>query len=80
MNGNTQLEGIVICNGDFTANGGGNKTPNLHGGVVQYGSTTILRGNGNHVEIHISDQYFTTLRGVLPVVDVVSWQEAVSAN
>jgi hypothetical protein len=80
MNGNCQMQGIAICEGDFTANGGGNKSPNLYGGVIQYGSLSTLRGNGNPVEIQISDTYFSALRGILPSINVVSWQETVSAN
>jgi hypothetical protein len=72
MNGNVQLQGIVICEGNFTANSGGNKSPNIYGGVVQYGSLNTLRGNGNPVEIQISDAYFSALRAMLPSKSVVS--------
>jgi len=80
MNGNVQLQGILICEGDVTANGGGNKSPNIYGGVIQYGSLNTLRGNGNPVEIQISDAYFSAMRGMLPSINIVSWQEAVSTN
>ena len=80
INDNVQLQGIVICEGNFTANSGGNKRPNIYGGVVQYGSLNILRGNGNPVEIQISDAYFSALRAMLPSKSVVSWQGAGPAN
>ncbi len=80
MSGNVQLQGVVICEGDVTANSGGNKSPNIYGGVVQHGSLNTLRGNGNPVEIQISDAYFSALRAMLPSKSVVSWQGAVPAN
>ena len=78
--GNCQVQGLVFCEGNFTANGGGNKSPNLYGGVIQYGGGTIMRGNGNPVEIQISDTYFSAMRGMIPSITVESWQETVSAN
>jgi hypothetical protein len=51
---------------------------NVDGGLVQYGSTNWLSGEGNPVEIQISEEYFSGFRGVLPIIDVKSWQEAVS--
>jgi len=80
MGGNVTMEGIVICNGDFTANGGGTASPNLSGGIVQYGGTNTLRGNGNPVEIHINNSYFVPFVNKIPIINVVSWKEAVSAN
>ncbi len=80
MNGNVQLRGIVICEGDVTVNSGGNKSPNIYGGEVQYDSLNILRGNVNPVYIQISDAYFSALRAMLPSKSVVSWQGAVPAN
>ena len=80
INGNVQLQGIVICEGNFTADSGGNKSPNTYGSVVQYGSLNTLRGNGNPVEIQISDAYFSALRTMLPSKSVVSLQGAGSAN
>ena len=74
------MQGIVFCEGNFTANGGGSASPNIYGGVVQLGGGTILDGNGSPVEIKISDGYFSALRAVLANINVVSWQEAVSAN
>lgn len=74
------MQGLVFCEGNFTANGGGNKSPNLYGGVIQYGGGTIMRGNGNPVEIQISDTYFSAMRGMIPSITVESWQETVSAN
>lgn len=78
--GSCEVQGIVFCGGDFTANGGGSASPNIYGGVIQYGGGSILDGNGNPVEIQISNAYFSALRSVLASVNVVSWQEAVSAN
>ncbi|MBT6564048.1 MAG: hypothetical protein HON76_16145 [Candidatus Scalindua sp.] len=78
--GSCEVQGIVFCEGDFTANGGGTASPNIYGGVIQYGGGSILDGNGNPAEIQISDAYFSALRSVLASINVVSWQEAVSAN
>ncbi|MFQ5685652.1 MAG: hypothetical protein ACE5GV_03235, partial [Candidatus Scalindua sp.] len=80
FNGNYKVSGIIISEGDITMNGGGNKSPNLDGGIIQYGATSTLTGNGQPVDIDINEGYFENLNNTLPIVTVVSSQEAVSAN
>lgn len=80
FNGNYQVNGIIICEGDLTMNGGGSQTPNMDGGIIQYGTSSTLTGNGNPVDIDINEQFFTDMNNALPIVRVVSSQEAVSAN
>lgn len=80
FNGNYRVNGIIICEGDLTMNGGGTMSPNLDGGIIQYGATSTLTGNGQPVDIDINETYFEDLNNTLPIVTVVSSQEAVSAN
>jgi hypothetical protein len=79
FNGNYLIEGIIICEGDLTMNGGGTP-PSMNGGIIQYGATSTLTGNGQPVEIEINAIYFEAMNNTLPIVTVVSSQEAVSAN
>lgn len=60
-------------------NGGGSLPPNMDGGIIQYGATSTLTGNGLPVDININET-FEVLNNTLPIVTVVSSQEAVSAN
>jgi hypothetical protein len=80
FNGNYQVNGIIICEGDLTMNGGGSMSPNMDGGIIQYGATSTLTGNGSPVDIDINEDYFRDMNNALPIVTVVSSQEAVSAN
>jgi len=80
FNGNYRVNGIIICEGDLTMNGGGNKSPNLDGGIIQYGVSSTLTGNGQPTDIDINETYFEDMNNTLPIVTVVSSQEAVSAN
>ena len=74
-NGNNSLvQGIVICSGNVELNGGGQVT----GGIVHYGAT--LTGNGNPATITIDSTYFGNYDKTKPIINVQSWQEAVSAN
>ena len=52
----------------------------MDGGIIQYGATSTLTGNGLPVDIDINETYFEDLNNTLPIVTVVSSQEAVSAN
>ena len=79
FNGNYQMDGIIISVGDITMNGGGSVSPNMNGGLIQYGGNQLI-GNGQPVEIDINEGYFADLDAALTIVNVVSWQEAVSAN
>jgi hypothetical protein len=78
MNGNYRINGIIICEGNLTMNGGGAIAPNMDGGIIQYGVTSQLIGNGQPVDIDINEEYFGFLSGSMPIVTVRSWQEAVS--
>jgi hypothetical protein len=80
MGGNCQLQGIVFCNNNFAAEGGGNKSPNLVGGIIQYGGLTELGGNGNPVEILIDNTFFQKLEQEQPFIDIPVWQQSVSLN
>ncbi len=80
FNGNYRVNGIIICEGDLTMNGGGNKSPNLNGGIIQYGVSSRLTGNGQPVDIDINEDYFDALNATMPIITVVSWEEAVSAK
>lgn len=80
FNGNYRVNGIIICEGDLTMNGGGAMSPNLNGGIIQYGATSTLTGNGQPVDIDINETYFEDMNNTLPIITVVSSQEAVSAN
>lgn len=80
FNDNYRVNGIIICEGDLTMNGGGNKSPNLNGGIIQYGASSTLTGNGQPTDIDINETYFEDMNNTLPIVTVVSSQEAVSAN
>ena len=80
FNGNYQINGIIISEGDITMNGGGTQVPNMNGGIIQYGGGSTLNGNGAPVDIDINEGFFMDLDAALNIVNVVSWQEAVSAN
>jgi hypothetical protein len=80
FNGNYRINGIIICEGDLTMNGGGAMSPNMDGGIIQYGATSTLTGNGQPVDIDINTTFFEHMNNTLPIVTVVSSQEAVSAN
>ncbi len=80
FNGNYRINGIIICEGDLTMNGGGTLSPNMNGGIIQYGATSTLTGNGQPVNIDINATFFEDMNNTLPIVTVVSSQEAVSAN
>ncbi len=80
FNGNYQVNGIIICEGDLTMNGGGTQSPNMDGGIIQFGTSSALTGNGQPVDIDINEQFFTDMNNALPIITVVSHQEAVSAN
>ncbi len=80
FNGNYRINGIIICEGDLTMNGGGTLSPNMNGGIIQYGATSTLTGNGQPVDIDINATFFEDMNNALPIVTVVSSQEAVSAN
>ena len=80
FNGNYEVHGIIISEGDITMNGGGSIPVNLDGGIIQYGGSNTLTGNGQPVDIDINEGYFADLDSALTIVNVVSWQEAVSAN
>ncbi len=80
FNGNYRVNGIIICEGNLTMNGGGALSPNLDGGIIHYGATNTLTGNGQPVDIDINETYFEDMNNTLPIVTVVSSQEAVSAN
>ncbi|MBC8550122.1 MAG: hypothetical protein H8D23_10755 [Candidatus Brocadiales bacterium] len=80
FNGNYRVNGIIICEGDLTMNGGGSLSPNMDGGIIQYGVSSTLTGNGLPVDIDINEDYFRDMNNALPIVTIVSSQEAVSAN
>ncbi len=76
LGGNCLVNGIIICEGNVTDLNG---QAQVDGGLIQYGGGTIT-GNGNPSIINVVDSHFTDLGGTLADVNVVSWQEAVSAN
>ncbi len=81
LGGNWQVNGIIICEGAVTMNGGGSVAdPNMYGGIIQYGSANQLRSNGNPSIIQIEDSFFNSMNNSIPIINVISWQEAVSAN
>ncbi|HHT9117586.1 MAG TPA: hypothetical protein ACFYD1_03055 [Candidatus Hypogeohydataceae bacterium YC38] len=80
VSGNAEVYGIIIGNSDITMNGGGGSDIELFGGIIQYGSTSRLTGNGSPVDIKINNAYFSAIDSIWARVTVNSWQEAVSAN
>jgi hypothetical protein len=80
FNGNYRVNGIIICEGDLTMNGGGSLSPNMDGGIIQYGTDSLLTGNGLPVDVDINEGYFRDMNNALPIINVVSHQGAVSAN
>jgi len=78
LNNTAQVDGIIICDGNITVNGAaGNQ---IHGGIVQYGSTNRLTGNGPGCFIDIDDNYFGYLGWTMPAITIESWHETRSAN
>lgn len=81
LGGNWQVNGIIICEGNVKMNGGGSVvSPNMNGGIIQYGSGNELWAAGNPSIIQINDAFFNALNNSIPTITVQSWQEAVSAN
>ena len=78
LSGGTVVHGIIICEGNLTQNGGAGDE--IDGGIIQYGSTNTLASNGNNVDITINDAFFDALNATIPIINVISNQEAVSAN
>ena len=79
LNGNYQLNGIVICEGTINLDGGP-KTPDVVGGLIQLDPNGEIKANGQPVDIQIVNDYFDIVNDTLPIVNVISWQESVSAN
>ena len=78
LNGNYQINGIIIAEGDVTLNGSP-QNPDLNGGIIQYGAANTINANGNP-NIQINNAFFSALSMTIPIVTVQSWQETVSAN
>ncbi len=78
LSGGTVVHGIIICEGDFTQNGGAGDE--IDGGIIQYGSTNTLASNGNNVDVSINTGFFDNLNATMPKIEIQSLQEAVSDN
>lgn len=74
LNGTATMDAIIICEGDVTFNG----DSNIIGGIIHYGD--FINGNGNPNAIIVNDSFFDALNATIPIITVVSSQEAVSAN
>ncbi len=79
INGSARVRGIIICEGgNIDLHGGGSPSDvNINGGIIHYGGNT-LQTDGNHIDININTGFFDALNGIIPVITVQSWQEAVS--
>jgi hypothetical protein len=79
LNSTAQVEGIIICDGNITLNGG--TGDQIHGGLFQYGSTSRLTGNGNDCMIDLgSNNYYEYLDWTMPSITIESWHETRSAH
>jgi hypothetical protein len=79
LNGAHEVHGILIGEGDIDLNGGP-FDPDIDGGVIQLGSGGYIKGNGSPVNININNDFFNFMNNTIPDINIVSWQEAVSAN
>ncbi len=80
MQGNVHIEGIIIGKSTIKLSASGAASdPHLEGGIIQLGSGQIW-GAGNPSTVQINDAFFDAMNNTMPVIDVQSWQEAVSAN
>lgn len=80
VSGNAEVYGLIIGESDITMNGGGGSDIELEGGIIQYGSSSSLTGNGSPVDIKVNNAYFDAMDSIWAGVTVNSWQEAVAAN
>ncbi len=78
LNGNYQINGIIIGEGNISFNGSP-QSPDVNGGIIQYGALNTINANGNS-DMHINNGFFSALSATIPIVTVQSWQEARSAN
>jgi hypothetical protein len=81
LQGNIQVEGILIGNNDikFSASGAASD-PHLEGGIIQLGSGGKVWGAGNPTTVLINNAFFDALNNTMPTITIQSLQEAVSAN
>ncbi len=76
LNGNYQVNGILISAGDISMNGSP-QDPDINGGIIHTGNTITANGNPN---VSINEDFFDALNASIPVITIQSLQEAVSAN
>ena len=74
LNGTATMDAIIICEGNVTFNG----DSDIVGGIIHYGD--FINVNGNPNAITVKDSFFDALNATIPIITVVSSQEAVSAN
>jgi hypothetical protein len=79
LNSTALVEGIIICDGNITLNGGTGYR--IHGGLFQYGTASRLTGNGNDCTIDLgSNSYYEYLDWTMPAITIKSWHETRSAH
>lgn len=76
-NGAYTINGILISTGNISLNGSPDD-PDINGGIIHTGSTITSNGNNGNIDVNVG--FFSALDFSIPIVNVVSWQEAVSAN
>ncbi len=71
------MNAIIICEGNIDFGLG--SASQIIGGVIQIGAG-LITGNENNNAIVIDQDYYDHLNAAIPDIEVVSWNEAVSAN
>ncbi len=79
LNDTATMNAIIICEGAKIHFDDISNLSNMQGGIIHYNSTGEIIGNDNLNAIVVDQTYFNILNATVPTIDVISWQEAVSA-
>lgn len=82
MQGNMQVKGIMIGESDIKLSASAAAgDPHLNGGIIQLGASPLkIWGAGTPSTVKINNDYFDALNNTIPIITVVSHQEAISAK
>ncbi len=72
-------EAIIVCEGNIDFDFGTGNTSQINGGIIQLGAG-VITGNDKADAIVVNTLYYSALDAIIPDIDVISWNETVSAN